>query len=101
MGAIDIHHHFVPEQIVGEAKRHGKALGVEISELKDGTFRFSFGGGPKYALQQGLTSVEPRFAMMERSRVAFAALDPSTNLIGYDLRGEQAESWCRLYNQCV
>jgi predicted TIM-barrel fold metal-dependent hydrolase len=30
-----------------------------------------------------------------------AALDPSTQLLGYDLRGEQAESWCRLYNECV
>jgi aminocarboxymuconate-semialdehyde decarboxylase len=101
MGAIDIHHHYVPEQIIGEAKRHGRALGVEISEEKDGAIRFSFGGGPKYALQQGLTHVEPRFAMMQKSRIAFAALDPSTNIIGYDLRGEQAESWCRLYNECV
>ena len=23
MAAIDIHHHYVPEQIIGEAKRHG------------------------------------------------------------------------------
>lgn len=101
MGAIDIHHHFVPEQIIGEAKRHGKALGVEVSEEKDGAIGFSFGGGPKYALQQGLTDGEPRFAMMQKSRITFVALDPSTNLIGYDLRGERAESWCRLYNQCV
>jgi len=28
MRAIDIHHHYVPEQIIGEAKRHGKALGI-------------------------------------------------------------------------
>jgi aminocarboxymuconate-semialdehyde decarboxylase len=101
MGAIDIHHHYVPEQIIGEAKRHGRALSVDVSEDKDGTFHFSFGGGPEYALQQGLTDVEPRFAMMQKSRIALAALDPSTNLIGYDLRGERAESWCRLYNQCV
>ena len=100
-GAIDIHHHYVPEQIIVEAKRHGKALGVEISQEQDGAIRFSFDGGPKLALQQGLTDIEPRFAMMQRSRIAFAALDPSTNLIGYDLRGEKAESWCRLYNQCV
>jgi aminocarboxymuconate-semialdehyde decarboxylase len=39
--------------------------------------------------------------MMEQGRIAFAALDPSTNLIGYELRGEQAESWCRVYNECV
>jgi len=99
-GAIDIHHHFVPEQVIEQGKRHGKALGVEVSEEKDGSIHFAF-GGRRYGLQQGLTDVEPRLALMDKSRIAMAALDPSTNILGYDLRGEQAESWCRLYNQCV
>jgi hypothetical protein len=38
---IDIHHHYVPERVVGEAKRHGKALGIEVSEDNNGTIRFS------------------------------------------------------------
>lgn len=100
-GVIDIHHHFVPESIITEGKHHGRALGVEVSEENDGSIRFSFNGGPKYALQQGLTDVEPRFRMMERGKIGFAALDPSTNLIGYELRGEQAASWCGVYNECV
>ena len=99
-GAIDIHHHFVPEQVIEEGKRQGRALGVEVSEEKDGSIHFSF-GGRQYGLQQGLTDVEPRIAMMDESNIALAALDPSTNILGYDLRGEKAESWCRLYNQCV
>jgi aminocarboxymuconate-semialdehyde decarboxylase len=101
MGAIDIHHHYVPGEVVGEAKRHGRTLGIEVSEDKDGTVRFSFNGGSKYPLLQGLTDVEPRLAMMEKGRIALAALDPSTQLLGYDLQGEQAESWCRIYNDCV
>src|SRR5262245_22731001 len=99
--AIDIHHHYVPEQIVGEAKRHGKVLGIEVSEDKDGNVRFSFNGGPKYPLVHGLTDVEPRLKMMEKGKIELAALDPSTQLLGYDLKGEQAESWCRIYNECV
>jgi hypothetical protein len=99
--AIDIHHHYVPERVVGEAKRHGNALGIQIFEDKDGTIRFSFNGGPRYPLLQGLTDVERRLAMMEKGKVALAVLDPSTQLMGYDLKGEQAESWCRLYNECV
>ena len=99
-GAIDIHHHFVPEQVIEEGKRQGRALGVEVSEEKDGSIHFSF-GGRQYGLQQGLTDVKPRLAMMDNGRIALAALDPSTNILGYDLRGEKAESWCRLYNQCV
>jgi aminocarboxymuconate-semialdehyde decarboxylase len=100
-GAIDIHHHYVPEQVIEEGKRHGKALGIEISEDKDGTTRFSFNRGPSYPLLQGLTVVEPRLEMMQKGNIALAALDPSTQLLGYDLNGEQAESWCRLYNECV
>ena len=98
MRAIDIHHHYVPEQIVGEARRHGKALGIEVFEDKDGSIRFSFNGGPRYPLVQGLTDVESRLEMMEKGKIALAALDPSTQLLGYDLKGEQAESWCRIYN---
>ncbi|HWH76924.1 MAG TPA: amidohydrolase family protein [Candidatus Binatus sp.] len=101
MGAIDIHHHYVPQEIIAEARRHGKTLGIEVFQDKDGTIRFAFNGGPRYPLQQGLTDEEPRLAMMEREKIAFAALDPSTNIIGYDLRGEQAESWCHVYNECV
>ena len=69
-GAIDIHHHYVPEQIIGEAKRHGGALGVEVSEDKDGTLRFSFNAGPKYPLLQSLTDVKARFDMMGEGRIA-------------------------------
>jgi aminocarboxymuconate-semialdehyde decarboxylase len=100
-GTIDIHHHFVPAQVIEEARRHGKSLGVEVFEDKSGAPYFSFDGGPKYALQQGLTDIEPRFEMMEKGKIALAALDPSTNILGYDLSGEHAESWCRVYNECV
>ena len=100
-GAIDIHHHYVPHEVIAEARRHGKALGVEVSEDNDGVVRFSFNGGPNYPLLQGLTDVEPRLEMMEKGKIAVAALDPSTQLLGYHGRGEQAESWCRIYNERV
>ena len=99
-GAVDIHHHYVPEQIIGEAKGHGKALGIEISKDQDET-RFSFNGGPSYPLLQGLTVVEPRLEMMQKGKIGLAALDPSTQLLGYDLEGDKAESWCLIYNECV
>jgi hypothetical protein len=101
MGAIDIHHHYVPGEVIGEAKRHGKALGIEVTEDQDGTYRFSFNSGPRYPLLQGLTDEKPRLAMMAKSKIALAALDPSTQLLGYHLKGEQAESWCRVYNEYV
>jgi hypothetical protein len=33
--AIDIHHHYVPPQLIDEVKRNGKALGVEYFPPKD------------------------------------------------------------------
>jgi hypothetical protein len=100
-GAIDIHHHYVPQEVIGEAKRHGNALGVDVAEDKDGTIRISFASGPSFPLLDGLTDVDRRLEMMKDGKIALAALDPSTQFLGYDLKGEQAESWCRVYNECV
>jgi aminocarboxymuconate-semialdehyde decarboxylase len=52
-------------------------------------------------LVRGLTEVESRLEMMDRGKIALAALEPSTQLLGYELTGEQAENWCRVYNECV
>ena len=99
--AIDIHHHYVPNEMLTEARRHGKALGVELLEGKNGSVGFSFNGSPRHELPPGLTDVDQRLAAMEKGKVAMAALDPNTNSVGYSLKGEQGESWCRLYNQSV
>ena len=48
--AIDIHHHYVPNSLLEEAKSHGKALGVEFTET-DGQKALSFAGSPKFVLQ--------------------------------------------------
>lgn len=99
--AIDIHHHYVPEEVIGEAKRHGNTLGVDVAEDKDGTIRLSFASGPSFPLLDGLTDVDRRLKMMKDGKIALAALDPSTQFLGYDLKGELAENWCRVYNECV
>jgi hypothetical protein len=46
MGAIEIHHHYVPEQIIEEA-RHGKTLGIEVFEDKFTAFP-QWGPGIRY-----------------------------------------------------
>jgi aminocarboxymuconate-semialdehyde decarboxylase len=100
-GTIDIHHHYIPSEVVGEAKRHSEALGIEVIEGSDGSVHLSFNGGARYPLLQGLTEVDARLEMMEKGKIALAALEPSTQWLGYELKGEQAESWCRVYNGCV
>ncbi len=99
--AIDIHHHYVSEQVLEEAKRHSKTLGVELLEGRDGTLGLSFAGSPRHELQPGVMDIDQRLEVMERGRIAMAALDPTTNSLGYRLKGEQGEHWCRLYNECT
>jgi len=48
--AIDIHHHYLPPGLVEEAKSHGKALGVEITEANGGMTRLCFSGGAKISV---------------------------------------------------
>ena len=99
--AIDIHHHYVPPEVLEEAKRHGKTLGVELSEDKNGSVGLSFNGSARHALPPRLMDVERRLGVMAQGKIAMAALGPNTNSVGYALKGERGENWCRLYNQCV
>ena len=97
--AIDIHHHYVPPGLLAEAKRHGKALGVEIAEAKNGASSISFSGAPRFSLNPDLSELERRFEIMEKGKIATAALIAHTATLGYRLDGERGERWCRLYNE--
>ena len=71
--AIDIHHHYVPESLLEEAKKRGKHLGVELTE-KDGNRSLSFAGGPPFLLHPELPAIDQRLTMMEESKLAMAAI---------------------------
>jgi len=96
--AVDIHHHYVPRELLEEAKRT-KALGVEVTERSDGQIGISFAGGPPHLLHPNLPEVDQRLGMMEKGKIAMAALQAHTASLGYRLDGQRGESWCRLYNQ--
>jgi aminocarboxymuconate-semialdehyde decarboxylase len=98
--AIDIHHHYVPNSLLEDAKRHGNTLGVELIE-KEGKKSLCFAGGPPFVLQTDLSAVDERLKMMQDSRLTLAALEAHTATLGYRLSGEQGESWCRVYNEGI
>ncbi|HWO41918.1 MAG TPA: amidohydrolase family protein [Candidatus Eisenbacteria bacterium] len=99
--AIDIHHHYVPAELLEEARRHGRSLGVELTESQTGEKALSFAGAPPFVLHPDLPAVEARLAMMQDCKLARAALEAHTATLGYQLTGEQGESWCRLYNEGI
>ena len=47
--AIHMHHHYVPNSLLEEAKNYGKSLGVELKETKGGK-SLSFAGSPPHML---------------------------------------------------
>jgi len=98
--AIDIHHHYVPEFLLEEAKRRGQHLGVALIE-KEGQRSLTFAGGPPFTLQAELAAVDERLKMMQDYKVAMAALEAHTATLGYRLTGEQGENWCRVYNEGI
>ena len=100
MKAIDIHHHYMPRSLIDEAKRHGKALGVEVTEVK-GSWALSFAGSKPHRLQPAIFDVEKHIEVMDQGQVGMATLEANTNSLGYRLNGEQGESWCELYNDCI
>jgi len=99
--AIDIHHHYFPPSLLAEAKRRGKALGVEAKETKDGDTSISFSGKPETTVTADLAELEKRFEAMKRGKIAIGALIPHTSNMGYPLEGKQGEAWCRLYNEGI
>ena len=98
--AIDIHHHYVPQQLIDETKRHGKTLGVGITEDR-GSHALSFAGSKPHRLQPALMDVDRRIETMDQGQLAIATLEANTNSLGYRLTGDQGENWCRLYNDCM
>jgi aminocarboxymuconate-semialdehyde decarboxylase len=98
--AIDIHHHYVPRQLIDETRRHGEALGVAVTEVR-GSYALSFAGSKPHRLQPPIFDVEGHIKVMDQGKVRLAALEANTNSLGYRLTGEQGETWSKLYNECV
>src|SRR5690349_24715039 len=95
--AIDIHHHYVPRDVIDEARKCGKALGVEVANLPNDRVGLAFGGGKPHMLQPAFMDVEKRLEIMATGKVAIAALAANTNSLGSRLTGQQGERGCRLY----
>jgi aminocarboxymuconate-semialdehyde decarboxylase len=100
MKALDIHHHYVPYRLLEETKRHGKTLGVDITEAQ-GSYALSFAGSKPHRLQPALMDVDKRIAAMDQGQIAMAVLEANTNSLGYRLDGARGEAWSKLYNDCV
>ena len=98
--AIDIHHHYMPPQVIDEARRHGNVLGVGVTEER-GSYALSFAGSKPHRLQPPIFDADGHLKVMDEGQVQTAVLEANTNSLGYRLNGSQGEAWAKLYNDCA
>jgi aminocarboxymuconate-semialdehyde decarboxylase len=102
--AIDIHHHYIPLELIDEVKRNGKALGVEYfppKTPKDNPFQIRFPNGNRLNLDPRMTEVNNRLVAMTKGNIGIAAVELHTACVGYELDGNRGESWSKVYNEAI
>ncbi|HEX2929757.1 MAG TPA: amidohydrolase family protein [Candidatus Binatia bacterium] len=102
--AIDIHHHYIPLELIDEVKRNGKALGVEYfppKDPKDNPFQIRFPNGNRLNPDPRMTEINNRLDVMTKGNIGIATVEVHTACVGYELDGSRGESWSKLYNEAI
>ena len=102
--AIDIHHHYIPLELIEEVKTNGKALGVEYfppKEAKDNSFQIQFPKGSRFRPDPRMTEINNRLEVMTKGNIGIATVEVHTACVGYELDGSRGETWSNLYNEAI
>jgi aminocarboxymuconate-semialdehyde decarboxylase len=102
--AIDIHHHYIPLELIDEVKRNGKTLGVEYfppKDAKDNPFQIRFPNGNRLNPDPRMAEVNNRLDVMTKGNIGIATVEVHTACVGYELDGNRGESWSKLYNEAI
>jgi aminocarboxymuconate-semialdehyde decarboxylase len=102
--AIDIHHHYIPLELIDEVKRNGKTLGVEYfppKDAKDNPFQIRFPNGNRLNPDPRMAEVNNRLDVMTKGNIGIATVEVHTACVGYELDGNRGETWSKLYNEGI
>ena len=102
--AIDIHHHYIPLELIDEVKRNGKTLGVEYfppKDAKDNPFQIRFPNGNRLNPDPRMTEVNNRLEVMTKGNIGIATVEVHTACVGYELDSSRGETWSKLYNEGI
>jgi aminocarboxymuconate-semialdehyde decarboxylase len=102
--AIDIHHHYVPPELIDEVKRNGKTLGVEYfppKTPKDNPLQIRFPNGNRLNPDPRMAEVPNRLEAMTKGHIGMATVEVHTACVGYELDGNRGETWSKLYNEAI
>ena len=101
---IDVHHHYIPMELIDEVKKNGKALGVEYfppKDAKDNPLRIQFPKGNRLNPDPRMAEVPNRLEAMTKGNIGIATVEAHTACVGYELDGERGETWSKLYNEAI
>jgi hypothetical protein len=99
LSAIDIHHHYIPLELIEEVKTNGKALGVEYfppKDAKDSGFQIQFPKGNRFRPDPRMTEINHRLDVMTKGNIGIATVEVHTACVGYELDGSGGETWSKL-----
>jgi len=102
--AIDIHHHYIPPELIEEVKSNGKALGVEYfppQDAKDNPLQIRFPKGNRLRPDARMAEVNNRLEVMTKGHIGIATVETHTACVGYELDGNKGETWSKLYNEGI
>ena len=102
--AIDIHHHYVPPQLIDEVKRNGKALGVEYfppKTPKDNPLQIRFPNGNRLNPDPRMAEVPQPPRSDDKGPYCHRHRRVHTACIGHELDGNRGETWSKLYNEPI
>lgn len=102
--AIDIHHHYIPPELIEEVKSNGKTLGVEYfppKDAKDNPLQIRFPKGNRLNPDPRMAEVNNRLDIMTKGNIAIATVEVHTACVGYELDGNKGETWSKLYNEGI
>lgn len=102
--AIDIHHHYIPPELIEEVKNNGKTLGVEYfppKDAKDNPIQIRFPKGNHLRPDPRMAEVNDRLDVMTKGHIGIATVECHTACVGYELDGSKGETWSKLYNEGI
>ena len=102
--AIDIHHHYIPPELIEEVKTNGKTLGVEYfppKDAKDNPLQIRFPKGNHLRPDPRMAEVNNRLDVMTKGNISIATVETHTACVGYELDGNKGETWSKLYNEGI
>ncbi len=102
--AIDIHHHYIPPELIEAVKSNGKALGVEYFSPKnagDNPLQIRFPNGNRLTPDPRMAEVNRRLEVMTKGNIAIATVEVHTACVGYELDASRGETWSNLYNEGI